>query len=243
MPAAALAALIPSAFQAVAGITQMNRGKRLLEGLQRPEYDIPDAEKQSLAIANAAYQDPKMPGENVAYSRIGQTLSQFLRASRDNGNPMAGLAMAQANSNRAYNDLASQSAMHQEADRRDLMNNLETYAQYQDQKWQMNKYAPYADKYQEGRQLVGGGAQNVNTALQGLSSVALQGLMGKVAPVSAGQIADARTSAAAAQGQDSFISSAGKMIGKGAMETVNGIAPGMSPQQLMQAISNFYRTQ
>jgi len=83
MPAAALAALIPSAFQAVAGITQMNRGKRLLEGLQRPEYDIPDAEKQSLAIANAAYQDPKMPGENVAYSRIGQTLSQFLRASRD----------------------------------------------------------------------------------------------------------------------------------------------------------------
>ena len=206
----------------------MARGQRGIDNLERPVYDIPDAAKQSLAISKAAYADPRMPGESVANSRIGQTLSAYLRASRERSNPIGAVAMGVANANRAYNDLATQSAAYQRQDQQNLQQELGTYGQYQDQKWQLNKFAPYMDKYNEYREMLGAGQQNTFGAANGLSSIAMQMLLPKQ-PVDATQIRAANTDAAAAQQQDSFITAAGKMIGRGTQDAANalGLNPGM----------------
>lgn len=228
IPAALLAA-IPSIMQGIQGISQAQAGKRGLAGLERPVYDIPDAAKQQLAISEAAYADPRMPGEARANSQIGQTLSAMLRAGRDSSNPMAGLAMAQANSNRAYNDLATSSAQYQMQDQQNLQQNLGQYAQYEDQKWQLNKFSPYADKYNEYREMVGAGQQNQFSALNGLSSVAMQ-MLAPTKPVDTKQILAANYDAVQAQAQDSFITTVGKEVGQRTQAAVNSL--GLTPQMI-----------
>lgn len=234
---AALAALGPI-FQGIVGINQQRQAKRGLAGLERPVYDIPDAAKSSLALASSAYGDPRMPGESQMLSRAGQNFSSYLRASRDTGNSTAALAMGQANANRAMEDIGMQSAAAQERDRRDLMSNLDNFAKYQDQKWQMNKFSPYADKYNEFREQLGASQENIHRAIGGLSSVGMQFLAGKQDPVSSNMVADARSSANVAQSQDSFITGAGKMIGKGAAGMYKANSMGLDPGALMNLISN-----
>lgn len=207
-PLAAIAA-IPSIFQSIQGISQMIGGKKQLNNLERPVYEIPDAAKQSLALASSAFADPRMPGESQAYSRIGSAYSNYLRSAGETSNSLGGLASAQANTNRAYGDLATQSAAHQEGDRSRLMSNLGTYAQYQDAQWQMNKFSPYADAYNEGRERIGAGQQNLFGGLNGLSSIGMQFLAGRNAkPIDPAAISSATTSAKTSLDQDAFLAAA-----------------------------------
>lgn len=223
----AVLAAIPSLYQMVKGFSQQSEGKRGLENLERPVYEIPDAAKQQLAISQAAYRDPRMPGEATAQSRIGQALSAYLRSSRDQSNPLAGLAMGLANTNRASNDLAAQSAQYQRQDQQNLQQSLQQYGQYQDQEWQLNKFAPYLDKYNEYREQIGAGEQNAFGGMNGLSSVAMQ-MLAPSKPIDATQVRSAASEATQAMGQDSFMTATGKMVGqKAAAAGKLGLTPEM----------------
>lgn len=220
-----------SIYQIITGLQQQAAGKRELAALDRPVYEIPGAAKQSLGISKAMYADPRMPGQSRAESQIGQTLANYGRASRETSNPLAGLAMAQANSNRAYNDLATQSAAYQQQDQRNLQQDLGQYAQYEDQKWQMNKFAPYNEKYNEAREQIGAGQQNTFGGINGLSSVMMQMLMPQK-PVDQYQIRDATGQASQAQTQNGVIAAGGKMAGDAARAAINKF--GLTPQMLSQ---------
>jgi hypothetical protein len=243
LPLAALAA-IPSIFQGVQGITQMAKGKRGMDALERPTYEIPTAARQSLALSKAAFGDSRMPGENRQLDRIGLSYSNYLRGARDTGNGLAGLAMAQANTNNAYGDLATQSAAHQDRDRQGLMSNLSNYAQYQDQAWQMNKFSPYKDQYNEYREMIGAGQQNTYGALNGLSSIGMQYLAGQPKPIDASQVANANASADVSMGQDQFLRAAARLAqgaAKQGMKTAQAAYPGMTAAQLMNAYKGMHR--
>lgn len=227
-------AALPSIYQMITGMQQAASGKRILSNLERPTYEIPGAAKQSLAVSEAMYADPRMPGQSRTESQIGQTLANYNRAARETSNPLAGLAMAQANANRGYNDLATQSAAYQRQDQQNLQQNLGQYAQYQDQKWQMNKFAPYNEKYNEGREMIGASQQNQFGAANGLSSVLMQMIMPQK-PVDQYQIRQASNDASQAQVQDSFITSAGKFAGGQAQAAINKL--GLTPQMLSQLMS------
>lgn len=240
-PLAVLGAL-PSVFQSIQGISQMVNGRRQLNGLQRPTYEIPTAVRQQLALAQAAYADPKMPGENQAYNRVGAAYSNLLRAGRDGGNPGAMLAMAQANANRGYNDLATQSAQYQRQDQQNLMSNLGNYAQYQDQAWQQNKFAPYVDQYNEGRERIGAGRQNLFGGLNGMASVGMQMLAARqqsAKPVDAAQIQNATGEAQTSSLQDQYLQTVQRMM-QGGLNTAQK-ATGMNPAQMMSAYQNLFQ--
>lgn len=222
---------IPSIYQFITGLNQTAQGKRDLAALERPQYEIPGAAKQSLAISKAMYADPRMPGQGRAESQIAQTLSNYAKASRETSNPLAGLAMAQANAGRSYNDLATNAAAYQQQDQRNLQQELGQYAQMQDQEWQMNKFAPYMDKYNEAREQIGGGQQNQFGGLNGMSAVMMQMLMPQK-PIDQYQVRDATSAANQAQQQDSFITSAGKTVGGMARAGINKF--GLTPQMLSQ---------
>lgn len=240
-PLSAIAA-IPSIFQGIQGITQMVKGKRDLNDLVRPEYEIPTAARQSLALARSAYADPRMPGESRAYDRIGGAYSNYLRASRDagGGSGLAGLAMAQANTNAAYGDLATQSANNQRQDQQNLMSNLSNYANYQDQQFQLNKFAPYAQKYNEAREMIGAGQQNTFGALNGLSSIGMQMLGGQRTPIDSSTISSAQQSAQTGISQDAFLNAAARLAKQGAISNYKaGQAAGMTPADMLNAYRNY----
>lgn len=226
-------AAIPSLYQTITGMAQAAQGRRTLDGLERPTYEIPGAAKQSLALAQAQYADPRMPGENTANSRIAQAFSNFNSAARQTSNPLAGLAMAQANANRGYTDVAAQSAMYQRQDQQNLQQQQGQYAQYQDQAWQMNKFAPYFEKYNEAREQIGAGQQNQFSGMNGLASIAMQ-MLAPQKPVDQFAVRAATSDANAAQQQDSFITSAGKLIGNATQQGFQQL--GLSPSQLYSLV-------
>lgn len=176
-PLAALGA-IPAIYQGIQGFNQIKQGKELLANNKRPTYEIPDEVKAALTLSKSAYADPRLAGQGQAQNQIDATVANTLQQARDFGNPMQALSSIQSNANAATNNLNVEAAKQQERDRAGLQDMLGTMAKYQDQAFQMNKFAPYEQKYQEGRQQVGAGQQNVYGALDKISSVGLSMLAG-----------------------------------------------------------------
>ena len=86
----------------------------------------------------------------------------------------------------AYNRLAEQVDANKERQQAALTDMLGVRAKYKEQQWQMNEFAPYSDKYQEFRQMVGGGEQNIFGALNNLSGIGMMlGQSRSIAPSAA----------------------------------------------------------
>lgn len=162
---------IPSIYQGVVGARQLREGRRGLANLERPEYNIPTGIEQSLALAQQQAADPYMPGENIMRNRAAMATANAFRNASQAGNPMAVVGQLQANENRAMQNIGIASAEQQNADMRRLQDMYGIYAKYQDQQWQMNEFAPYAQKYNEFREQVGAGQQNIFGALDRVSAV------------------------------------------------------------------------
>lgn len=143
-------------FQAGKGIAGMNT--------KRPEYEIPAAQNQATALA-ALQASGNMPSYNQATTNIGTATGNALTAARESGNPSALISTIQGNQNSAFNKLDSQNAMYQDQKQGDLQRALAQQAQYQDKAFQMNKFSPYLDKVQEGRQMFGAGLSNAFSAM------------------------------------------------------------------------------
>lgn len=201
-----LIAAIPSVFQAGVGISQMMKGRRTLNSLERPVYEIPGEAQSSLTLSKQAYADPYSTGEIRAQNNIGLAAANAYANARDGGQ-VGNLAPAiQARQSQGYNALQTQIEADRERRLSGLQSNLDVMAKYQDQKWQLNEFAPYSDKYNEAREQVGAGEQNLFGGLNGLSSIgqmAMSGMNksgGTAAPSVSPAVAAPATSAAVNQG-------------------------------------------
>lgn len=167
----ALLAAIPSIFQGVLGLTQMNKGQQQLDSLQRPEYKMPEEINSMLTLAQAQYQDPYSRANLDAQRQIGASGANAIMAGRDSGNLAGILPAIVGQQNQGYNQAAQVMEATKERQRANLTNMLGIRAKYKDAEFDYNKHAPYADQYAEARQQVGGGQQNLYNALGGLSSI------------------------------------------------------------------------
>lgn len=167
----ALLSAIPSAFSLIQGIGQRKRGQRILDNLQRPEYQTPDEIMSMLTLAQARASDPYSMAEMNARRDIGVSGANAVSAAQMGGNPndvISGIVGQQGNS---YNRLGAQVEADQAQRQANLTNMLGTVAKYKDLEFEMNKYAPWLQKYNEGREMVGAGNQNIFGGLNGLASV------------------------------------------------------------------------
>ena len=162
---------IPSLFQGAVGLGQLIGGNRQLRNLKRPEYNIPGESFNQLALNQQAYADPYSVGELRAQNNIGLSGANAVAAARDSGNLSAMAPAIAAQQNAGYNTLQTQVEGDRERRRQALMQSLDMMAAQRDKAWQLNEYAPYADKYAEARQRIGAGQENIMGALGGLSSV------------------------------------------------------------------------
>lgn len=198
-------AAIPSILQAGIGISQIIGGNRQLGALKRPEYQIPGEAKAALALDQQAYADPYSTGELRAQNNIGLASANAIASARDGGNASAMAPAIQAQQSAAYNTLSTQVEADQERRRAALMSSLGMMAQYRDQAFQINKMAPYADQYAEGRQRIGAGQQNLFSALDAASTIAQMTPRSNINPAAA---ASASTNTVqSGQGQQSVFDS------------------------------------
>lgn len=171
-------ALIPAIFQGVSGLTQLFSGQDQLAGLQRPEYQIPDEQKQALAIARQNYADQTMPGYGRTMDQINLQSANALRAVAEGGAPLTSITGVQAKSQQAALDLGVQSANYQRQDELAYQAELKNMAQAKDMQWKINEFDPYAQAYAEGRQQIGAGMTNIFGALDSAANVAMAGMWG-----------------------------------------------------------------
>ena len=225
----ALVSAIPSLFKAGYGLQQMIKGSRGLNNLERPEYAMPKEAQMNLAMAATASADPYSVGELRAQSNIGQSAANAAASARDGGNASQMAPAIQAQQSAAYNQLQTQTEADQERRRQSLTAALTTVGNYRDQEWQMNKFAPYADKYAEFRQMQGAGAQNVFSGIDGLGAIGAQyaaGAGGGAASVTPSAAAQATTASAQQTGS---IQAVFQTLMQG-MQQQAGNAPGVLSQ-------------
>lgn len=167
-----IASAIPGLVKGIYGIGQMHKGNNTLRTLQRPTYEIPTSANESLGLSRQAFADSRMPGENVMYDRASLASSNALSGAADMSGGIGSVAAILAGQNQQNQNIGISSANYQNDARREYAGALATHANYQDQAWQMNKFAPYADKYAEARQQVGAGAQNAFSGLDAIGGLA-----------------------------------------------------------------------
>lgn len=189
MPVPALLAAIPSIFQGITGLSQLFGGQKQLNNLQRPEYKMPEEINAMLTLAQAQYQDPYSTENLNAQRQIGMGAANAVMAGRDSGNLAGILPAIVGQQNQGYNQAAQMMEATKERQMANLSNMLGIRAKYKDQEWQMNKFAPYQDQYNEARERIGAGQQNIFGALGGLSSIGQMLFSGQnqVAPADAAQ--------------------------------------------------------
>ena len=126
-----------------------------------------------VTLAAQNYSDPRTAAQLNAERGIGLSGANTVMAGRDSGN-LAGIipAIVSAQS-QGYNRLAEQQDAVKEQQRQALMNTLQLRAQYKDTEFQINKFAPYAQAYNEGREMIGAGAQNLYGGLNNLATLGM----------------------------------------------------------------------
>ena len=145
--------------QGVLGLGQSIGGT--LSGGKRPEYEIPPALRESLALARINVADPNAPGYGQAKAEADLTMSNQLAAAQQQGNPQESIQAIAGAQQKSMRDLEMYNQQSQQQDYASLQGELGKLQQAQDLQFQMNKFAPYADKSQQSKNMIGAGLQNL----------------------------------------------------------------------------------
>jgi hypothetical protein len=172
----ALAQMAPMLLKAGTGVAQGLGGAGMLATNKRPEYSIPPAMQAALAQSQrmSMMNSPAFEQQLQFNSMAAQTAMQ---AAQQSNNLSGALALIQAQQQKGVMDATTQNQQFM-IGRQDKYNqDLQNYAAYQDQQWQMNEFAPYAQKRQIGEDLIGAGIENFTSSASGIGS-GMTALMG-----------------------------------------------------------------
>jgi len=181
LAAAGAAAAIPSIFQGISGISQANRGKKMLANNIRPNYQRPNEVNQGLALAEQAYANGVMPGTSQAINNISGSgaamLGQATQAAGSSGDILDAITKINYNQGEQFSNLAAQQAAFKAQQLQAYQQQLANSAGYADKEFAYNKDQPYQQTRQEGLDLIGAGNQNIGGAVNGAASIGTSLLM------------------------------------------------------------------
>lgn len=172
----ALIAAVPGLIKAGYGISQMVRGNKGLKSLERPEYQIPEEELSRLALAQQSFASGQMPGASAMRDDVNASAANAASFAREGGSPLAALAAIQSRQQQGLRQVGIDNANYRDRQQQNYSAALADMGQQQDKAWQINKFAPYSDKYNEFREMSGAGMQNLFGGLDSLSAIGLDSL-------------------------------------------------------------------
>lgn len=152
---------LPAIIQGVAGIGQLLGGAIGTMGTKRPEYEIPDALKQSLALAKINFQDPNMPGYTQAKEVIDLQTANLIRGAQEAGNAQQSIQQIAEAARIGSSDLARMNAEDQRRDQSELNQVLGKVAEAEDMQFQINEFGKFQDQSQRFADIFGAGLENV----------------------------------------------------------------------------------
>lgn len=164
-------ALIAYLVQAGIGISQYIDGKDKLSGLQRPEYKIPESFNTAVGLAKSQFADPRFAGQSQLEQNVNLNQAQALNVAAQRGNGMQAVAGIAAAGNEAAQNISSMQAQQQRQDQANFQQLLQAKAEYENLAFQMNKFAPYSEASNEGKEQIGAGQTNVFNALNNLGAM------------------------------------------------------------------------
>lgn len=166
-----LLAALPSLFKMGAGAVQYFKGQDRLDDVPRPKYNTPPEIDAMLTLAEQEYGSV---GRQELFRNI-QADQSAANAAQVATNAGYGAQAAPRIEAQRQNDLRQSSVLADQKRMQDmtrLMAAQQTRADYRDQEYQINQFAPYSQNYNESREMIGGGMTNFDTGLSGISSLA-----------------------------------------------------------------------
>jgi hypothetical protein len=133
------AQLGPAAMQLIQGINQKQQGDAMAANIKDPIYNIPEAQKESLALARTNASSRYMPGQTNLQNRLDQgtanITSDVLRTSRSSQDALAALMGVNAQNLAGEQEIGFRSAQDFNERQSILRNELAQMAAFQDKKW------------------------------------------------------------------------------------------------------------
>ena len=183
----AIGAALGTAFQVGTGIVQAVKARKARAEMEqllrdRPEYTRPGEINRNLALAQARAGDAGFAGENALRDQTEINAANTASLASVGGDPFAAALAAQAQLDSANRQTTATGEQLRRQDEAALSQALMTSAQYTDQEFQMNTFAPWSDAvgmaqldYRDNRQ---GAIRNIGGGLNQLSSLSLGMLAG-----------------------------------------------------------------
>jgi hypothetical protein len=156
--------LILAGVQAGVGIAKAVKAKKAEKAARnwRPSAE----DRNALALSQREYADKSLPGQSAIEDGISLASANALQASRETGQLSESIATINANQNTAQRNLGIAAAGDQKSDLFNYQNALGAMGDLRDEQFNNNVFAPYAQNYQEGRQMVGASITNASNAIQ-----------------------------------------------------------------------------
>lgn len=172
----------PILLQTILGATQTAGGLigRLMA--DRPTNEIPEALRQSLALAKARVANPYSEGYSAAKDQLDLQQSNALAAAQQSGNPQESIAQITGASERGARQLQAQNEASQEQDIQDLTRVLSDVQRAQEMQFQYNEQAPFLDQFRESSDVFGAGMENLYGALDTKALLGAYGSIGGTTP-------------------------------------------------------------
>lgn len=146
----------------VAGILQRRKAKKLLKGLQQPQYTIPNEVLRNQKMAEMAANEG-MPSQQYtnAMKNFQRNQANALAGSMDRRSALMALPQIQRQTNDAMGNLDAQDAAMRQQNQRALYGINSQVAQYRDKEFNTNRMQPYQRDYNYAMGLLGAGNQNI----------------------------------------------------------------------------------
>lgn len=170
MPLPLLAMGIPVAAQAILGAWQTLNAVKQAKKNQRPFYNIDPTFQQNIDILSNTMGLPQET-MNLLFNRIGQGTSQGIDAILGAGGNPNQVATILNNQNRSLQDVSSADALQRKQDLNNLINARLMLAGERDKAFQINEYAPFADKAAAISMQKQAGLQNIGGAFNSASGM------------------------------------------------------------------------
>jgi hypothetical protein len=167
---AAFVAAIPALISAGVGIWQTLKANKLAKE-ERPDYQIPQSEKDALSIAQQLATQRELPGQDIMEQNIRSgTASGISRMTEVADSPamlLGNIANMVGKENQSMNQLGIASANYYTQNQRNLQSSLQRMGQQELSKWQYDEMKPYEEAMHAAATMREGGLQNIVGGVKG----------------------------------------------------------------------------
>lgn len=132
----------------------------------RPEYKVPPALQQAVALAQMRARDPMMPGQALMYEQNQLAAANALESAKNAGSVNESISQILAGLTKSNMDVNIQAQRDQKQDEQDLTQQLGKLADAQNMAFEINELGPAKDRYNEKRDMFGAGITNIFKSLE-----------------------------------------------------------------------------